>query len=399
MPARSSPRTALRPGVALLLGLALGGYPAPVGAASASETAGLSRFEEGKKAFEAGQFEPALKAFQESLSLLPSPNTRLYIGRCFRALGKSASAFTALRLSAREASDRLNATGEKRFGATRDWASSEAAELEPKVPRLTVAVPSDVPEGGSSVQVDGVELPRAAWGAAVETDPGAHTVSASGPRRRPFSVAFSLGNGEQKRVDVALPRLPTGVVALSFKTRPGGMTIEFDGKAQDLSGWAQPRELDAGPHQLVVKAPGFSFFRWSGQLADGDRAEIEVALAPQEPAPLAGGGTPRWIFFGAAGAGVASLAIGSGLAFAAKSKSSAETAKDPLQRDPAERDRVRSLSTDANVFFIAGGLLALGAGVLAFTTDWGGAAAQPETIGIAPLVSPGFGGVAAAGRF
>src|SRR6185369_14288178 len=101
----------------------------------------------------------SLLDFQASLAMLPSPNSRLYIARCLRALGKVGSAFVSYRLAMREATDRLNATGEKRYAATRDAATSEMAEIEAKVPRLTITIPSDVlPE--FVVKVDGGTLPK-----------------------------------------------------------------------------------------------------------------------------------------------------------------------------------------------------------------------------------------------
>ena len=144
---------------------------APAHAAGAEDlAAGLKKFDDGRKAYDGGQFEEALNDFNASLQLLASPNTRLYVGRCYRALGKVASAYTELKLAAREAQDRLAASGEKRYGATRDAANDEAAQLEVKVPRLIVAVPSN-PPAGYVVKVNGRELSQAAWGSS-ETDPG-----------------------------------------------------------------------------------------------------------------------------------------------------------------------------------------------------------------------------------
>ncbi|MGE0328940.1 MAG: hypothetical protein AB7K71_21320 [Polyangiaceae bacterium] len=57
-----------------------------------------------------------------------SPNTRLYVARCQRALGLTASAFTNFRLASREPQDRFGASGEKRYLAIRDAAAGEAAE-------------------------------------------------------------------------------------------------------------------------------------------------------------------------------------------------------------------------------------------------------------------------------
>lgn len=93
-------------------------------AAPASDAAALKKFEDVRKAYDAGKFEEALLAFKASLELLASPNTRLYIARCYRALGKPASAYTTYRLASKAAQDRLNATGEKRYTATRDAAAA-----------------------------------------------------------------------------------------------------------------------------------------------------------------------------------------------------------------------------------------------------------------------------------
>jgi tetratricopeptide (TPR) repeat protein len=88
-------------------------------------TLAMNKFDAGRTAFEAGQFEEALIAFQASNNLNPSPNSKLYIARCYRALRKVASAYTTYRMAAREAQDRLTASGEKRYAATRDSANSE----------------------------------------------------------------------------------------------------------------------------------------------------------------------------------------------------------------------------------------------------------------------------------
>ena len=142
---------------------------------------GLRKFEEGAKLFAAGQYRAALQAYEASMTLEPSPNTRFKIAKCFVALGKTASAYVNFKRTVQEAQDRSNATGEKRFLPTRDAALLEANALESRVPRLTLVVPADVPDG-FSVTVDGGAMPRPVWGIGVETDPGPHTIVATGPR-------------------------------------------------------------------------------------------------------------------------------------------------------------------------------------------------------------------------
>ncbi len=83
--------------------LVLGGAVDVARAASgdADMAAALQKFDAGRRAFDKGSFEEALLAFQASYALTPSPNSRLFIARCYRALGKVASAYTAYRLASR----------------------------------------------------------------------------------------------------------------------------------------------------------------------------------------------------------------------------------------------------------------------------------------------------------
>ena len=367
----------------------------PAKAAPASDAAALKKFEDGRKAFDAGKFEEALLAFKGSLELLASPNTRLYIARCYRALNKPASAYTTYRLASKESQDRLTATGEKRYTATRDAATAEAAELEARVPRLTLALPSDVPEG-TEVKLDGEVVPPGGWGVATELDPGMHEVTVSGPRRKSFAQKLELKEGEQKRLDVALEKLATAFVTVKLASRPAGLSVELGGKPLDPGALGGEQAVDAGAFKLVVRAPGHKDFVWKKDLADGERATVEVKLVAQK---VSGGtkGTPPWMFYAVAGASVVALGGGTYFAVQAKSLSDDEQAKDPLLRDPAERDRVDSLSGTANLLFIAGGALAVGAGVLAFTTNWGGS--KEKAAAVAPWVGVGSAGVAAQGAF
>lgn len=67
----------------------------PVRAAGNDESlaAGLEQFDQGRRAYEAGQLEQALLAFQGSYELFASPNTRYYIGRCAPAATPHATTF------------------------------------------------------------------------------------------------------------------------------------------------------------------------------------------------------------------------------------------------------------------------------------------------------------------
>jgi hypothetical protein len=383
-----------------LLGtMGLGESPALATNAEDTLAAALKKFDAGRKAFDAGAFEEALLAFQGSYSLSPSPNSRLYIARCFRALGKVASAYTTYRFAAREAQDRLNTTAEKRYAATRDAANAEAGELEAKVPRLTIAVPGDMPVG-FVVKRDGAELTSAAWGVAVETDPGSFEVEASGPRLAPFRQAVTLAEGQQLRVDVKITRLPTATLGLRFKTRPAGLAVTLDGTPLEAFAADSPRELDVGRHVLSVSAPGYASFRWEKTLGNGEAAVIDVELAADARAITGGArGTSKWLFFAVAGTAAASLATASVIAVHASGQERAELAKDPFSRSSTTRDSIRAEATTANVLFVAGGVLGIGAAVLGFTTQWRTERPPATSFAIEPWFAPSGAGVGTHGSF
>ncbi|MDB4997166.1 MAG: hypothetical protein JWM74_4598 [Myxococcaceae bacterium] len=359
---------------------------------TAQAAASLQKFDEGRKAFDAGRFEEALAAFTASNKLQPSPNSLLYIGRSYRGLGKLGSAYVSFKLSARTAQERLTVTLEKRFAATRDVANTEAAELEPRVPRLTLAVPGGTPEDFVLKQ-NGRDVPAATWGTAIETDPGPIVIEATGKRLKPFKETFDLKEGEQRRLDVKVARLPTAVLALHFTSRPGGMAVTLDGTSIDPTAFDAPREVDTGAHKLVVRAPGYVPMVWDKTLSDGQREEVAVDLKAEEQ-KVAPSGTPKWMFFAAAGGAVLTLGAGTFVAVHANGRASDENAKLPYARDPEVASSVKSEATIANVLFIAGGVLGAGAAVLAFTTKW---KSEPEAAGAKAVQLVPWGGASAGG--
>lgn len=389
------------PGRALLLAGSLTVSLAPAWAHAApgdqSMTAAMNKFDAGRKAFEAGQFEEALIAFQESSALSPSPNSKLYMARCYRALGKVASAYTTYRMAARESQDRLTATGEKRYGATRDVATSEGAELEPKVPRLTIAVPAGVPEG-FVVKSGGEIVTKAAWGVAVETDPGDITVEATGPRVVPFKKVVTLAQGAQVRVDVEVKLLPTATVAMKLLSLPSGLALTLDDQPIDVTGASAAHKVDVGPHRFTATAPGYVPFKWTKDLVDTEAVVVEVTLSP-DTTGRGPSGTPKWLFFTVAGAAVASLGAGAGIAAHAESQQSQQTKLDPFARDASVQSSIKTQATIDDVLFIGGGVLAAGTVALVFTTRWKTVETPAQGLTFAPWFVGSAGGVGAHGSF
>lgn len=362
----------------------------------AATAVALKQFEAGRRAFEKREYEAALVAFRESNSLAASPNSRLYMARCYREIGRFASAYTTYRLAAREAQDRLTATQEKRYVATREAADSEAAEIEAKVPRLTIAVSPGVADT-LSIQENGADVPKAAWGVPIETDPGEVTIEATGPRLVPFKRIVRLAPGAQERVEVAPTRTPTATLRVALRTRPTGLAIAMDGTAVDVGEAEKPTELDVGEHTVAVNAPGYAPFEWTKRLTDGEDVSVEVTLRPKA-IEVAGATTPRWLFFTAAGGAAAALGVGTAFAVDAKSMSDAQQALDPLLRSQSQKSQIGALSTAANVLFVAAGALGVGAVVLAITTKWRDDDGARDRAALVPWVGPQGAGVTLTGR-
>lgn len=367
---------------AAMVTLALVPSPARAGDAPSSSSteavaASLAKFDEGRAAFALRRYDEARAAFEASHKLQASPNSLLYIGRCYRETGKVASAYVTLERSAREAAERLAVTLEKRYAATRDAARAEAAELEPRVPRLTVAVPGGLPDG-FRVTANGRPVPPESWGLAVETDPGPIVVEASGARMVPFRATFDLREAERKRVDVIATRMPTATLRVEMVSWPTGLVVELDGAPLAPSELTSPHDVDPGRHRVTARAPSYKPFTWERELEDGARARVLVKPEPAPP-PTVKRGTPPWLFFASAAAAGGVTAAGSVLAIDASRRDDAETARSPLLRDAAERDAIRSQATLANGFFVSGAVLGAAAVVLFFTTSW--SAPAPRAVG------------------
>jgi hypothetical protein len=365
------------------------------------ERTGLGAFEEGRRLFEAKKYEDALRAFRASNDAMPSPNSRLYVARCQRALGKTASAYSTFRLASREAEDRVRATGDKRYAATQQSAALEAARLEPLVPRVTLVLarPFDAEAERAVLKVDGDEVPRAAWATSLELDPGPHTFVLSGPHLERTEASVSLAERDVKELTLPVKRLRFGTLKLTFRTRPTGLAVEIDEAPVDLAAERASREVTAGAHTLVAHAPGYATLRWQGEVGDQGSTDVPIDLVPLSPvAPdrpaSAASGTPRWLFFTAAGAAIVTAGAGAYLLLDARGTDDAEQQKPLAERDATVRDDVRERAQLGSALLLAGGGLAVVAGVLGFTTRW-----KPARTGLTLAPQLTAGRAALAGEF
>lgn len=95
-----------------------------------------------------------------------------------------------------------------------EFAKKELAELEPRLPHLTVHVAKGAPED-TRVTVDDVAVASGAWGTSMEIDPGTHTVVAEAKGTTGFQMSVVLAEKETKSIDIAFETKSDAAPALT----------------------------------------------------------------------------------------------------------------------------------------------------------------------------------------
>jgi hypothetical protein len=182
---------------ALCLGaaVALGGALSPSASQAQVVMDGRALFQQGRAAYDAQQWEGALGLFRQSMASLPSPNTRLYIGRCLRALGRYGEAWQELSRAATEANARR--AQEPRFTPTAESALAESMALTDRIAYVVVEVP-DAPMG-TTVTLNGRVLSNDEFNTLLAVDGTTASVEAVAPGAVPYRGSSQVSAGHQAR--------------------------------------------------------------------------------------------------------------------------------------------------------------------------------------------------------
>lgn len=235
------------------------------------------------------------------------------------------------------------------------------------------------------------------------------------------SAAGAAGMTEREKfardkVAAIKPRLATLTVVVpdAIAATPG-LTIERDGKAIGQAQWGSAVPVDPGPHRVVASAPGRA--PWSKQVdVQGEatatridvpmlaeaRGSAQQPVAPMTPEPESSVQGPVGLVIG--GVGVAAMAVGVGLGFAAKSKYDDTEGHcvgsfcddEGLQAT----DSARTQGTAATIVFVVGAAALVGGGVIWLTAPSSDGGDPPAQARGAPLrVGITAGGLALGGAW
>lgn len=144
--------------------------PSPVWAQTTEERAGArAAADQGYDAFKSGRWSDAVDMFGRAESLVHSPTHLIFLARSQAKLGNLLEAKEAYLAVLREP-----ATTSAQVRKFRSEAEQELAEIEPRIPYVTVEIRGLSPSDAFEVTQDGRPLPRALVGVARPVNPGEH---------------------------------------------------------------------------------------------------------------------------------------------------------------------------------------------------------------------------------
>ena len=182
--------------LAALLASAALAVPVPA-AAQAPDPAAVQLFEDGRKLMGEQKYAEACPKLAESQRLSPGVGTLLNLGKCYEALGKTASAWTSYKEAV--------FLGKKLNDDRVSFAEQSAAKIEPRLMKLQITMQGgDVP--GLAVRRDDQDVGKGAFGTPIPVDPGDHVIEATAPGYSVWST-HAVANGDGQVVTVNIPAL------------------------------------------------------------------------------------------------------------------------------------------------------------------------------------------------
>ena len=187
--------------VALTLGTATSAHAAgvaPAKATPAQRDQAQTHFLKGRDLYNAKSYDGALVELSASLDVIASPNTRLYVARCLRDMGRTVAAYAELGRTSAEA--KANAGTDNHYEKAAQAADEERAQLATKLGFVDLRLSHAAPE--TTVKVASEDVGRAGWEEPVPVAPGTVEIVVDTPGHPPIRKQVEVAAGQHQAVAV-----------------------------------------------------------------------------------------------------------------------------------------------------------------------------------------------------
>ncbi|PIE05623.1 MAG: hypothetical protein CSA75_03795 [Sorangium cellulosum] len=243
-----------------LLAVMVGGCPVMAGPSISEKATARALFDEARALVEGGNIEQACPKFKESYQLDPGSGSAFHLADCYERTGKIASAW-ALYL---EVAVLTRNSGEKH---KEEAARRRAANLEPRISRLNIAVPEQHAIDGMQVKRNGKLIAPASWNTALPVDPGDHQITVEAPGRQTWTTKVTI-KGEGSHETVAVPALAVEASPTESPALPGTTTVASPAVAVETNP-TEPPALQGTTEQDSHASSGFNSQGTVGMLVAG----------------------------------------------------------------------------------------------------------------------------------
>jgi len=332
------------------------------------------------------KYREAIVKLEQSLKILPHPDTQHSLARAHEELGELEAAWDYFTQALKQD---YTFAADGRAGLVR-----VEAKLRQSHARLTVrTTPSQVAvlvRFPDDREQRFVQAPFVIWVPA-----GKVRITGTNPSFRTREDALELVAGEDREHALVLQPMPRqGFLQISVNI--AGATISMAGQPVGKSPLPS-LPYEAGVYQLEVRAKGYKPHVQEVVIVQDDVASINVSLESDktiEPEPETGGGTPAWVGWTLVGTGVVAGGVAAYLQFgkAVPTQDEANGLEPPLPGQPdTDYERLHRKAVDyqtAAIVTAGVGLALAGTGVVLLLTSGGDEPAPSE--GRAPRFVPSF---------
>lgn len=294
---RAQPRRrAWAAGCALLLALS-SARVAQAQTQAQAQASTAARFEEAVRALEDHRFAEALALLEQVVRERPTPSVYVNLGYAYRAVGRSREALVAFERYLQQPS---------RSATPQELADLGTIVVELRAALVTVEL--QLSPSSARVRVDGHDEP--ASNAPLRLDPGSHRLEVQAEGFVSQQRELTLAPGTTQRLSVSLVREASEGRLLVHPSLATARVL-IDGT---LAGRGRvERSVPAGPHTVVLEAPGFAREERVVRVERNGSTTLDVtlrALVAQRPA---------WVLpVAIVGAVLVAGGIATGVAFAAQ---------------------------------------------------------------------------------